>query len=280
MVLKHFCQYFEYVNQNDRMQKLDMLGFLVLFKILFSQSLTEKLIQNQNSLLTKARTCAKIVLHQEKKGLIPMATIEHFAAEIAAIQNIELRDFVEFFLEERTPAYFWTCGASSSGKYHPKFSQGEGGLVRHTRAACILLEECLRLSPFCYLSDKRKDYARVAMILHDTRKYGRENEIDKTQFANHAVNAAAAVENAWREFFDNSDGCPEFLLSAIQCHMGQWSEPDYRPFTNIDRAVHMADYWASRSMIEIPGLMEDWERIEGVGAFAPDDLPFEVPNGI
>ena len=212
-----------------------------------------------------------------------METVKHFAAEIAAIQNIVLRDFVEYFLETHTPKYFWTCGASSSGKYHPKFAQGAGGLVRHTRAACILLEECLRLSPFCYLTDERKDFARVAMILHDTRKYGDDDEIDKEQYANHAVNAAYAVENAWNEFFaDEAYKCPDFMLSAIRCHMGQWSEQENRPFTNIDRAVHMADYWASRAMIDIPGLVEDWVKIEGEGENSPDpddDLPFIMPDG-
>ena len=62
----------------------------------------------------------------------------------------------------------------------------------------------------------------------------------------------------------------EFLLNAIVAHMGQWStEKDDRPFTNIDRCVHMADYMASRSFIDIPGIMEEWEKVEN-----ESDLPF------
>ena len=51
----------------------------------------------------------------------------------------------------------------------------------------------------------------------------------------------------------------EFFLSAIRCHMGQWSEREDRPFTNIDRCVHMADYMASRNFIDIPQIAEEYQ---------------------
>ena len=44
--------------------------------------------------------------------------------EINLIVNEELRMAVKSYMEEATPDYFWTDGASSSGKYHPQFSQG------------------------------------------------------------------------------------------------------------------------------------------------------------
>jgi hypothetical protein len=45
--------------------------------------------------------------------------------------------------------------------------------------------------------------------------------------------------------------------------MGQWStEKEDRPFTNIDRCVHMADYMASRSFIDIPSITEEWHNVE------------------
>ena len=69
-----------------------------------------------------------------------------FETEINRIVSEDLRMFVKFFLENYVPAYFWEIGASSSGKYHPKFSQGYGGLVRHTKAACLFLEDLLRMS--------------------------------------------------------------------------------------------------------------------------------------
>ena len=47
--------------------------------------------------------------------------------------------------------------------------------------------------------------------------------------------------------------------------MGQWTpEKEDRPFTSLDRCVHMADYMASRSFIDIPLIMEEYERIMNV----------------
>ena len=68
-----------------------------------------------------------------------MKNIELFNTEINRIESEDLRSFVRYYLDEYTPDYFWKIGASSSGKYHPVFSQGEGGLVRHTKAVCMFL---------------------------------------------------------------------------------------------------------------------------------------------
>ena len=61
----------------------------------------------------------------------------------------------------------------------------------------------------------------------------------------------------------------EFFLSAIRCHMGQWSEKEDRPFTNIDRCVHMADYMASRNFIDIPQIVEEYDKVEMIEELEP-----------
>ena len=184
---------------------------------------------------------------------------KYFEREIELIQSEDYRMFVKWYLDTYVPDYFWEIGASSSGKYHPQFSQGQGGLVRHTKAGVMFAEELLRMSSYMYMSDNHKDFVIMACILHDTCKYGCQ-EYDKAEYKNHAINASYAVGNAWFEYF----GTPasEFFLSAIRCHMGQWSEREDRPFTNIDRCVHMADYMASRSFIDIPQIQEEWEKVE------------------
>lgn len=204
-----------------------------------------------------------------------MRNVAHFEKVVKFIVDEDLQAFVLNYLEEYTPDYFWTDGASSSGKYHPAFAQGNGGLVRHTIAGAILLEEVLRMSPYCYLTDEHKDFCRVGILLHDTRKYGPNHRPNKEAYKMHAPNAAMAVADYWNRFFGGAHA-PEWLLSAIRAHMGQWSEKEHRPMTNLDRAVHTADYWASRSMIDIPGIMEEWERIEAGATPAPtdEDLPF------
>ena len=200
-----------------------------------------------------------------------MRNIKLFEREINLIVDENLRMATKSYLEEATPDYFWTDGASSSGKYHPQFAQGEGGLVRHTKAVVMFAEELLRMSSYAYMKEEYKDYVIAACILHDTAKYG-IGEFDKAEYKNHAANAAKAFADYAEQVMDYKPS--EFLLNAIRSHMGQWStEKEDRPFTNIDRCVHMADYMASRSFIDIPQITEEWKEVE-MGMMVADDLPF------
>ena len=188
-----------------------------------------------------------------------MKKIEHFERELNLIKDEELREAVSNFLEEQVPDYFYEIGASSSGKYHPKFSQGVGGLVRHTKAVVMFAEELLRMSSYAYMKEEYKDYVIAACILHDTCKYGMYDEIDTDEYRNHAENAVINFLSYCGDDYYPS----ELLLNAIKSHMGQWStNKEDRPFTNIDRCVHMADYMASRKFIDIPRLVEEWEEVE------------------
>ena len=196
-----------------------------------------------------------------------MKNIAFFTRELNLIVDEDLRCAVRGFLEECAPDYFWTDGASSSGKYHPQFSQGLGGLVRHTKAVVMFAEELLRMSSYAYMKDEYKDYVIAACILHDTCKYGMY-EFDKSEYKNHAANAA----DRFAEWCYEEEYRPHFLLlQAMRSHMGQWStDKDDRPFTNIDRCVHMADYMASRSFIDIPSITEEWNEVSAMS----DELPF------
>ena len=200
-----------------------------------------------------------------------MRNIKLFEREINLIVNEDLRMAVKCYMDEATPDYFWTDGASSSGKYHPQFAQGEGGLVRHTKAVVMFAEELLRMSSYAYMREEYKDYVIAACILHDTAKYGMY-EYDKAQYKNHATLAAYHFAEYAEQVMDYKPS--EFLLNAIASHMGQWStEKEDRPFTNIDRCVHMADYMASRSFIDIPSITEEWHNVE-YEMCVNGDLPF------
>ena len=202
----------------------------------------------------------------------------YFHREIANIVDINLQDFTRYFFDSCVGAWFWESGASASGKYHPAFTHGEGGLVRHTRAVAMVWEELLRMSTYAYMKEEYKDYARVACLLHDTRKYGSGDTEDKSCYSNHGKLAADAVVTAWEDFWGGVR-CPELLTLAIRSHMGQWvPDKDERPFTNIDRLVHLSDYIASRSFWDIPTLTKEYEddymleACEDTTCF--EDLPF------
>ena len=87
---------------------------------------------------------------------------KYFEREITLIKNEDYQGFIKHYLDYYVPKYFWEIGASSSGKYHPQFSQGEGGLVRHTKAVVMFAEELLRMSSYMYMSDEHKDYIIMA----------------------------------------------------------------------------------------------------------------------
>ena len=59
-----------------------------------------------------------------------MKISNYFINEIEYIQNDLLRNIVIDVLDN-SPECIVHIPASSSGKYHPKYSLGEGGLMRH-----------------------------------------------------------------------------------------------------------------------------------------------------
>ena len=201
-----------------------------------------------------------------------MRNVKLFEREINLIVNEDLRMAVKSYMEECTPHYFWTDGASSSGKFHPQFAQGMGGLVRHTKAVVMFAEELLRMSSYAYMKEDYKDYVIAACIMHDTAKYG-VGEFDKSEYKNHAKNAAFAFLAYCTKYTDYVPS--EFLLNAMASHMGQWStDKEDRPFTSVDRCVHMADYMASRNFIDIPSITEEYNEIACQWAEEYHELPF------
>ena len=204
-----------------------------------------------------------------------MKTMKLFERELSLIKSESLRRAVYDYMNDSdyVPDYFWTDGASASGKFHPKFSHGIGGLVRHTKAVVMFAEELLRMSSYAYMREEYKDFVIAACIIHDTVKYGFDEEIDKSAYAEHASNAA----QSFKEFcFHNTQYEPHYLLlQAVRSHMGQWStDKEDRPFTSVDRCVHIADYMASRSFIDIPSITEEYNEIACQWAAENHELPF------
>lgn len=202
-----------------------------------------------------------------------MMKSEHFVRELSLIVSEDLRMAVKSYLDEATPEYFWIIGASSSGKYHPIFAQGDGGLVRHTKAVVMFAEELLRMSSYAYMKEEYKDYVIAACIVHDTAKYGMGKEMVKEDYKFHATAAAIAFSN-WC-YNECGFELSEFCKNAISAHMGQWSsDRNDRPFTSIDRCVHMADYMASRPFLDIPQVSNEWNEVENQ-AFIDEEIDMD-----
>ncbi|MDY2881999.1 MAG: hypothetical protein SOT71_05040, partial [Romboutsia timonensis] len=94
-----------------------------------------------------------------------------FKAELETIGNKQMRVFAKWCLE-MLPDYFYKVPASSSGKYHPKYALGDGGLVRHTVAAVRIANELFNNHTIQNFTDEEKDIIRVALLIHDGVKQG------------------------------------------------------------------------------------------------------------
>ena len=68
--------------------------------------------------------------------------IKIFQREIGYIKSDRYRENIKKLISW-LPDYFFEVPASSTGKYHPKYALGEGGLVRHTKAAVRIAYELL-----------------------------------------------------------------------------------------------------------------------------------------
>lgn len=154
------------------------------------------------------------------------------------------------------PDYFFEIEASSTGKYHPSYALGKGGLVRHTKAAVRIAYDLL--SDVCigdkYTQDE-KDLMIMALLLHDGVKSGVPKE-RYTRF-DHPIMMAEML----MDYEDNMElemEEIEFLGDVIKTHMGPWTT-DYngvevleRPKTKFQNFVHMCDFLASRKALEVP----------------------------
>lgn len=168
-----------------------------------------------------------------------------FENEIETIENIFFREFADKLILT-IPNYFWTVPASSSGKYHPKFSSGEGGLYRHTQMAFKVLNHILEVTDF---TSYEKDMMRIAILMHDTRKCGSQEDYEKngSTLFEHPVLAGDVI----RTFANEYEGAND-IARMVDRHMGRWNTSKHSDFVlsipeyRCEKVVHLADYIASR----------------------------------
>ena len=177
-----------------------------------------------------------------------------FKNELNYIKNSRIRNSCQTMIE-LLPDYFFQIPASSTGKYHPEFSLGDGGLVRHVKAAVKIAKDLLD-NPCIgskYTNDE-KDLMIMTLILHDGLKSGLKH--NKYTQANHpTLIKNYIIEN--KEKLELTDKEVTFVGKAIESHMGPWNT-DYTgaeilpvPKTKYENFVHMCDYLASRKYLNI-----------------------------
>lgn len=181
--------------------------------------------------------------------------INYFKKELSYIKNVE---YVEDFkkLIELLPDYFFEVAASSTGKYHPSFSLGDGGLLRHTKVAVRIAYELL--SNPC-IGDKyttrEKDLMLIALTMHDGLKHGNPKETYTR--ADHPILVSKLIEqNKGKLKMSQED--VSFICEVIESHMGPWNTHPYTkeeilpiPKNKFQNFVHMCDYLSSRKFLDV-----------------------------
>lgn len=154
------------------------------------------------------------------------------------------------------PDYFFEIPATSTGKYHPDFAQGEGGLVRHTKVAVRIANELLNNNTVgAKFTDKDKDLIIMALVLHDGVKSGMEHN-KYTKFDHPLLVSKLVMENKDKLSLEIDD--IRKMCSMIESHMGEWTYDSYqqkevlpKPRTAEQRFVHMCDFLASRKFLDV-----------------------------
>lgn len=191
-----------------------------------------------------------------------MKDIRFFKWELEHIYDETLRNIIAGYLLEAVPDRFWTDPASSTGKYHPKFTRGEGGLVRHTKATIRIARELLELAEF-ETTSAEKDFIYAALLTHDTQKYGLDTDVyDPKAYKDHSINAAVALQNY--ALTKHGYDCPEMLLDAIRGHMGQFQHPECVVDNPVSNCVRMADYTSSLHFFDMPVVSEEYDFVKAI----------------
>ena len=180
---------------------------------------------------------------------------ELFLDELELISDDKLSECL-LNLINMLPDYWLTEAASSTGKYHPEYALGDGGLLRHSKAAMRIGYELL--SNPC-IGDKytkrEKDLMLMSLLVHDGLKLGIPQE-RYTRFDHPILMGQFIIDNR-KEIGLSSDDA-KFMNEVIKTHMGPWTT-DYngnevleKPKTKYQNFVHMCDYLASRKCLLVP----------------------------
>lgn len=179
---------------------------------------------------------------------------ELFQKELSYIKKAHFRENAEILLE-LLPDYFFEIPASSTGKYHPSFSLGEKGLVRHTKVAIRIAHDILENNSIGYVfTEDEKDMILLSLLLHDGVKEG----IPKGKYTifDHPIVVANLIRDH-RSETTLTDPEIKLITEMIESHMGEWNTNAYsdvvlpKPKNKYQKFVHMCDFLSSRKYLDV-----------------------------
>jgi len=210
--------------------------------------------------------------------LNPKERCQLFENELNYFSNTSVRDFAIFCLG-KLPEYFFHIPASASGKYHPSYALGEGGLVRHTKAAMYLCDCLFNAGIGSYYPtdvglnyDELCDCCMLALLFHDGLKLGHIENWETVSASGeelhtvheHPMLAAGFLGQQLLSFMEDHDinaydvTIVEKAKAAIASHMGRYVAsarssvllPSPAAGDWCQKLVHICDLLASRKKFD------------------------------
>lgn len=173
-------------------------------------------------------------------------------------ENEDIRLFAIEILNE-LPNYIWEVGASSTGKYHPAYTLGHLGLMKHQVAVCRFINFFFELEQYQNRFDSRKrDLLRLVALTHDGRKSGSQKDYEKSKYTvfNHPLLMAKEYLSYKDKGFLSEEEL-KFMGKVVASHMGAWNTDKRstlvlpKPLDEASELLHLADYLASRKCLNM-----------------------------
>lgn len=195
-------------------------------------------------------------------------------------ENDDIKEFTMVLLDN-IPEYIWSVPASSTGKYHPQYSLGEGGLMRHQMAVVRFLNFFFELEQYnSKLTSREMDLMRLAGLMHDGRKSGSQEDYEKSKYTkfDHPLQMADVIRSYDGQYLNHDE--IEMVAEAISKHMGAWNTDRKsstvlpKPNDKFSRMLHVADYLASRKCLTM-----DFDNFVSAKIEIPDLNTYAMPFG-
>lgn len=178
---------------------------------------------------------------------------------LSTFENDDIRNFAEELLNN-LPPYIWEVGASSTGKYHPAYTLGSYGLMKHQVAVCRFINFFFELDQYKNrYTSRQRDLLRLAGLIHDGRKSGEQSDYEKskyTKFDHPLLMGKVILSYKDKRFLDTEE--LKYIAKAIVTHMGQFNTDKRSPGVVLpipsdepSELVHLADYLASRKCLDM-----------------------------
>lgn len=159
------------------------------------------------------------------------------------------------------PKYIFEVGASSTGRYHPSYSLGDGGLKRHMQGAMRIAIELFRCEACYNFGQYEKDCILIALCLHDGLKSGTQEDYEKSKYTKfeHPLLMAKFIMKNFKEglYEDIKEDTVKLICKLISVHMGSFNTNQRSriilptPINEMEKFVHLVDYLASRKCLEL-----------------------------